>query len=98
MDLLGRAYGVQSIQSVYNYFHTPMGWIDETLEFPLVRLLQGLKNGDAECIRKLKEMSVDFALDSNGSFSGCIGAIYGLAIRIRCPSNVQDPSGKISML
>ena len=81
MDLLGRAYGVQSIPSVYNYFHTLIGWIDETFEFPLVHLLQGLKNGDAECIRKSKEMSVDFSHDSNGSFSGCLGAI-ALALRI----------------
>lgn len=91
LDLIGRAYGVESMQSIYNYFHTFIGWVDETFDFPLVGLLEGLNRGDADAIAKLKEMSSEFAADSDMCFWGCIGAIDGLAIRIRCPSNVSDP-------
>ena len=38
----------------------------------------------------MTEMSDDFALDSNGVFKGCVGAIDGLAIRIRRPVGVAD--------
>ena len=38
----------------------------------------------------MTEMSDDFALDSNGFFKGCVGAIDGLAVRIRRPVGVAD--------
>lgn len=91
LDLVGCAYGVQSPQSIYNHFHTFIDWIDDAFDFPLVGLLNGLNNGDADAIAKLKELSAEFAADSDMCFIGCIGAIDGLAIRIRCPSNVSDP-------
>ncbi|KAL7531965.1 hypothetical protein ACHAXR_005934 [Thalassiosira sp. AJA248-18] len=91
VDLLGRAYGVQAISSIYKYFHTFIGWVDETFDFPLVGLLRGLNAGDQDAIEKLHEISADFAVDSDHCFIGCIGAIDGLAIRIKCPSNVSDP-------
>jgi hypothetical protein len=30
LDLVGRAYGVDAVSSVYEYFHTFIDWIDET--------------------------------------------------------------------
>lgn len=90
LDLIGRAYGVDSIQSIYNYFHTLINWIDRTFDFPLVGLLRGLENDDAASIAKLNEISSDFAMDSDGCFVGCIGAMDGLAVRIKCP-NASDP-------
>ena len=64
LDLIGRAYGVESMQSIYNYFHTFIGWVDETFDFPLVGLLEGLNRGDADAIAKLKEMSSEFGIRS----------------------------------
>ena len=91
LDLIGRAYGVRSLSAVYTHFHTFIKWIEDTFSFPLVDILRGLESGDADAIHRLREMSADFSADSNGTFMGCIGAIDGLAIRIRCPSNVNDP-------
>ena len=91
LDLIGRAYGVRSSSAVYTHFHTFIKWIEDTFSFPLVDILRGLESGDADAIQRLREMSADFSADSNGTFMGCIGAIDGLAIRIRCPSNVNDP-------
>ncbi|KAL7527497.1 hypothetical protein ACHAWF_002201 [Thalassiosira exigua] len=81
----------QSTKLVYRYFHTFIDWVDETFDFPWVKLLQELNDGNLEAIGKLREISFHFAADSSGSFEGCIGAIDGIAIRIRCPSNVSDP-------
>lgn len=53
--------------------------------------IKRLGDGDLSAIEELKEIAADFAVDSDGVFYGCIGAIDGLAIRIRCPSNVPDP-------
>ena len=92
LDLIGRAYEIDSPQSVYSYFEKLIDWLQETFEFPLVKLLKGLEEGDAEAIAKLREMSHDFGVDSEGAFIGCIGALDGLAIRIRCPTGVSDPS------
>lgn len=91
IDYVGRAYGVRSVQTVYNCFDKLIEWIGKTFDFPLIRLLQQMRLGNEEAVKKLQEMSADFALDSNGFFIGCVGAIDGIAIRIMCPSNVADP-------
>ncbi|KAL7451526.1 hypothetical protein ACHAWC_003355 [Mediolabrus comicus] len=91
IDYVGRAYGVNSVRTVYNCFDKLIDWLEATFEFPLIHLLQQLKAGNEEAVKKLKEMSDDFAVDSTGCFIGCIGAIDGIAIRIKCPSNVADP-------
>ena len=97
LDLIGRAYDVQSPQSIYNYFHTFIDWINKAFDYPWVSLLQRLKSNseDKLALDKLNEISGNFAVDSNGSFLGCIGAIDGLAIRIICPTwekdGVRDP-------
>ena len=92
LDLVGRTYGVQSAQSVYTYFHIFISWLDRTFSFPPVALLQRLKDGDKSALDELKLIANHFAVDSDGVFMGCIGAIDGLAVRIRSPSNVADPS------
>ena len=92
LDLLGRAYGVESIQSIFNYFHTFIDWLDVTFSFPLVDLLRRFKDGDETALHELKQIASHFAVDSDGVFWGCIGAIDGLAVRIRMPANVPDPS------
>ena len=92
LDLVGRAYEVNEPKTIYRYFHTLVDWVDEVFDFPWVTELQKLNKGDLSALEKLKEISTDFAIDSNDSFEGCIGAIDGLAIRITCPSNVKDPS------
>ncbi|KAL7535946.1 hypothetical protein ACHAXR_006829 [Thalassiosira sp. AJA248-18] len=95
LDLIGRAYGVESPQSVYNYFHTFIDWIKVTFDFPFVSLLQGLNRGDPASIEKLHAICSEFAVDSDNCFVGCICAMDGLAIRISCPSNVIDPANYI---
>lgn len=91
LDLVGRAYGINSSVSVYNYFHTFIKWVNRTFTFPLKGLLEGLRQDDIDSIAKLKEISSDFAVDSDNCFVGCIGAIDGIAIRIRCPSDDPNP-------
>ncbi len=102
LDLIGLAFGVQSIQSIYNYFTTSIQWINNTFSFPLVPILQQLKEGminnDQQstnyALEKLNKISTDFGRDSDGIFIGCIGALDGLAIRIKCPSLskvISDP-------
>ncbi|EJK63010.1 hypothetical protein THAOC_16359 [Thalassiosira oceanica] len=94
LDLIGRAYGVESPQSIYNYFHKVIEWINNTFDFPLVGLLQGLRRKDRRAIARLKEISSEFASDSDFCFTGCIGAMDGLAVRIGCPSQAEiaDPT------
>eukprot|EP00804_Cyclotella_cryptica_P009908 CCRYP_014179-RA/>CCRYP_014179-RA protein AED:0.05 eAED:0.09 QI:47/0/0/1/0/0/3/0/331 len=91
LDLVGRSYRVKSIQSVDNYFEPTITWINKTFDFELVELLQQFKNGNLSALAKLKEISSDFALDSDMVFNGCIGAINGLAVHIKCPTEVWDP-------
>jgi len=96
LDLVGRAYGVDAVSSIYEYFHTFINWIDETFDFPWVDMLKKLSEGDESVLPKLREISSDFGADSGGVFIGCIGAIDGLAIRIKCPSNERDPGNYFS--
>jgi len=92
LDLIGRAYDVQSPESIYKYFHTFIDWINITFDYPWVLYLKQLNtnNEDKLVLDKLDEISANFAVDSDGSFSGCIGAIDGIAIRIRCPTKEKD--------
>jgi len=92
LDLIGRAYDVQAPKSIYKYFHTFIDWINKTFDYPWMSLLQRLNtnNGDMIALQKLDEISGNFAVDSGGSFLGCIGAIDGIAIRIRCPTKEKD--------
>lgn len=91
IDYVGRAYGVRSVRTVYNCFDKLITWLQMTFEFPLINLLQQLRAGNEDALKKLREMSDAFAFDSNGVFVGCIGAIDGIAIRIKCPIGVLDP-------
>ena len=67
--------------------------MNETFEMPLVRLLTGFNHDDSDCVKSLKDISDQFSLDSDGLFWGCIGALDGLAVRIKCPTlkEVPDP-------
>ena len=64
IDYVGRAYGVRSVQTVYNCFDKLVTWLEMTFEFPLINLLQQLKEGNEEALKKLRDMSEAFALDS----------------------------------
>ena len=96
LDLVGRAYGVEAVSSIYTYFHIFVDWINETFDFPWVEMLKKLNDGDESVLPELIAISSDFGADSGGVFIGCIGAIDGLAIRIKCPSNTNDPGNYFS--
>jgi hypothetical protein len=72
-------FGVSN-SSIYNCFEQATGWINTTLTF---RLLEALQKED---LGYLKQLSHAFSHDSNGRFNGCIGALDGLAIKIRRPT------------
>lgn len=82
LDLI-LSYGIKSA-TIYNVFHECKEWINASFHFPLVDYF---KNEDLEALRGISE---DFSSRSNGVFTGVIGAIDGLAIRIRCPSSTID--------
>ena len=71
--------------SVYNVFNQFLDWILATLEFPLVEWLRMKKWGSLYQIRD------QFAEQSNGVFNGVMGALDGVAIRIRCPRLSEVP-------
>lgn len=96
LDLVGRAYGVDAVSSIYVYFHTFVDWIDKTFDFPWVEKLKKLSGGDESVVPDLERISSDFGADSGGVFIGCIGAIDGLAIRVKCPSSERDPGNYFS--
>jgi hypothetical protein len=80
-------YSVAS-SSVFNAFHEAIAWINSTFSFPLVEWLRE-KNTEA-----LQRISDGFAAASGDVFKGVIGAIDGLAIKIRCPTlsdEIADP-------
>ena len=72
-------YGV-SPSSVYASFKKVTKWINETFKFPLVQALQD------EDTQFSEEISRNFSKDSDGQYKGCIGALDGLALRIRYPT------------
>ena len=67
-------------KSVYNMFHEVVGWINESFTFILPQLLANKNENE------LNNISEAFARFSNGVFKGIIGALDGLAIRIKAPS------------
>lgn len=73
--------------SVYRVFHEVIGWIDESFRFPLYELLEN-RNWQG-----LHDIAVSFSSFTDGILYGIIGALDGVAIRIRCPflSEVTDP-------
>ena len=86
LDLLNQ-YNV-STASVYKFFHETVKWIIEMFQFPLKEwLLQENWEG-------LYHISDLFAAASGDTFKGCIGALDGLAIKMKCPiisNDLPDP-------
>jgi DDE superfamily endonuclease len=76
-------YGVKS-SSLYRCFHECIGWINESFTFPLSKWLKSLDTA------ALREVSDGFAERSDFAFSGCIGAVDGIAIWINCPTMKED--------
>jgi len=74
-------------KSVYNMFHEVIAWINQSFTFILPQLLANKNENE------LNNISEAFARFSNGVFKGIIGAIDGLAIRIKAPSMFEciDP-------
>jgi len=72
---------------IYQIFEQFLDWVLKALEFPLARYIYD-ENWEA-----LKGISDEFSYGSNGVFSGIIGALDGLAVRIRSPllTEVSDP-------
>ena len=63
-----------------------LDWVRSTFEFPLMNLL---KTRNWEALYKLSE---GFTNKTNGIFKYPFAALDGLAVRIRCPSDVPDPA------
>ncbi len=76
-------------QPVFMSFHMVCNWIQRTLKFPFVRALED------EDVDYFERVSADFAYAaSDGVFKGCIGALDGLAVRIKRPvatATLRDP-------
>jgi hypothetical protein len=73
---------------VYSVFLEVVGWIKKTFSFLLINALQ--KKDETF----LRAISAGFANFTSGIFTGCIGAIDGIAIRIICPSESEVPDPK----
>ena len=98
LDMVGvTGYGYGSTQTIYNIFHTFVAWINRTYRFPLSQLLEEINSGNDEragsALAELHFISESFGESSGGIFTGCFGALDGLAVRIECPSmkSVPDP-------
>ena len=77
-----------SHRSVFRCFHIGVEWINRSFVFPLVKALM---KKDKEYFEQTSEL---FAMGSDGIFQGVIGAIDGIAIRIRRPTrsdSLPDP-------
>ena len=76
-----------SVASIYYIFDEFLEWVLTAFEFPLVKYIQEEDHGALAAIAEL------FSYGSNWVFSGIIGALDGIAIRIRCPKlcKVCDP-------
>jgi hypothetical protein len=86
LDLLIQ-YGVCT-SSLYEFFYEGVKWIVDTFVFPLHGWLENEDWDSLQCVRAL------FAAASGGAFLGCIGALDGLAVKIRCPTLsdfISDP-------
>jgi hypothetical protein len=79
-----------SRSTLYREFDNMIYWINQFFKFDLSGFL---KNKDVE---SLKSISNGFAEFLGGVFNGIIGALDGIAIRIKCPleaDGVADPGG-----
>ena len=72
-------YGL-SQGSIYSSFHQAAKWVNATFTFPFVTALQ---NEDKQFF---DDISAAFASDSGGTYNGCIGALDGLAVKIKRPT------------
>ena len=72
---------------LYEIFDDFIAWILKTLQFPLAKWLR------EKDWSPLLQRANEFAEKSGGIFYGPLGALDGLAVRIRCPwlSEVPDP-------
>lgn len=76
-----------SVAHVYAIFNEFLDWVLKAFHFPFVGYIKD------ENTTALAEIATQFSHGSNGIFSGIIGAIDGIAIRIRSPQlkEVWDP-------
>lgn len=76
-----------SIARIYVIFDEFLDWVLKALAFPLAKHIQNEDAGD------LSTIAQEFSYGSNGVLSGIIGALDGIAIRIRSPrlTEVSDP-------
>jgi hypothetical protein len=66
-------------KQIYSSFNKVAEWINNTFTLPLVKALQEKDEAFFE------ELSKAFSRDSNGVYIGCIGALDGLAVKIKRP-------------
>ena len=72
-------------QSVLRSFRLVCDWVSCTFEYPLVKAL------NTEDVEYFDKITHDFAYSaSNGVFMGCIGAVDGLAIKIKQPTATKE--------
>jgi hypothetical protein len=87
LDLL-LAYNL-SHHMLYEIFHETINWINKSFEFALPNYIK------YENTNKLQQLALAFSDRSDGIINGCIGALDGVAIRIRSPwierDEVPDP-------
>jgi hypothetical protein len=69
---------------IYSIFNQFLQWVLSAFEFPLSRYIY------EEDWKALEAISNEFAIGSNGAFSGIIGSLDGLAVRIRSPHSLSS--------
>jgi hypothetical protein len=76
-----------SVASIYAIFNEFLDWVLQAFSFPLAKHIQ------EEDSVSLFSIAQQFSYSSNGVLSGIIGALDGIAIRIRSPqlTEVSDP-------
>ena len=77
-------------RQIYNCFCKVVGWMNDTFSYPFVK---ALRDKDQVFFEELLE---EFSGDSNGVYTGCIGAIDGLALQIKHPlvtKELPNPGG-----
>ena len=69
---------------LYDIFHQTIDWINKSFNFPLLRYIK------EENTEALLDIADYFSERSEGVINGCIGALDGVAIRIRSPNSIED--------